>query len=228
MNMTTTETGDPAPIKAIPLRRPGRWVAAVVVVVLVGLFIYGSATNEQFGWATYRQYLFDARISKAAWVTIQLTILSMAAAIVSGHRPRGNATVAEPGAEVRCLGVFVGLPRHARLRPARLLGSLPLHIQEHRSRRSVRPSVRAFRHAGSPGGVSLRSHRTRIERGGVHGRNRPCRYRLGQRRSDRSVSGFGNDVGPDDAANGPSPGDAGDHPTDRQRIDQLAQDRLRW
>ena len=84
MNMTTTETGDPAPIKAIPLRRPGRWVAAVVVVVLVGLFIYGSATNEQFGWATYRQYLFDARISKAAWVTIQLTILSMAAAIVLG------------------------------------------------------------------------------------------------------------------------------------------------
>ncbi|AUS32557.1 amino acid ABC transporter permease [Rhodococcus sp. 1.20] len=84
MNMTTTETGDPAPIKAIPLRRPGRWVAAVVVVVLVGLFIYGSATNEQFGWATYRQYLFDDRISKAAWVTIQLTILSMAAAIVLG------------------------------------------------------------------------------------------------------------------------------------------------
>lgn len=84
MNMTTTETGEPAPIKAIPLRRPGRWVAAVVVVVLVGLFIYGSATNEQFGWATYRQYLFDARISKAAWVTIQLTILSMAAAIVLG------------------------------------------------------------------------------------------------------------------------------------------------
>ena len=84
MNMTTTETGDPAPIKAIPLRRPGRWVAAVVVVVLVGLFIYGSATNEQFGWATYRPYLFDARISKAAWVTIQLTILSMAAAIVLG------------------------------------------------------------------------------------------------------------------------------------------------
>lgn len=84
MNMTTTETGEPAPIKAIPLRRPGRWVAAVVVVVLVGLFIYGSATNEQFGWATYRHYLFDARISKAAWVTIQLTILSMAAAIVLG------------------------------------------------------------------------------------------------------------------------------------------------
>ena len=39
MNMTTTETGDPVPIKAIPLRRPGRWIAAVVVVVLFGLFV---------------------------------------------------------------------------------------------------------------------------------------------------------------------------------------------
>lgn len=84
MNMTTTESGEPAPIKAIPLRRPGRWIAAIVVVFLFGLFIYGAATNEQFGWPTYRQYLFDSRISKAAWVTIQLTVLSMAAAIILG------------------------------------------------------------------------------------------------------------------------------------------------
>lgn len=84
MNMTTTESGEPAPIKAIPLRRPGRWIAAIVVVFLFGLFIYGAATNDQFGWPTYRQYLFDSRISKAAWVTIQLTVLSMAAAIILG------------------------------------------------------------------------------------------------------------------------------------------------
>ncbi|MFE4502589.1 amino acid ABC transporter permease [Rhodococcus sp. NPDC056743] len=84
MNMTTTESGEPAPIKAIPLRRPGRWIAAIVVVFLFGLFLYGAATNEQFGWPTYRQYLFDSRISKAAWVTIQLTVLSMAAAIILG------------------------------------------------------------------------------------------------------------------------------------------------
>ncbi|MGC0364308.1 polar amino acid transport system permease protein [Rhodococcus sp. 27YEA15] len=82
--MTTNDSGDPVPIGAVPLRRPGRWITALVVIVLVGLFVYGSATNDGFGWPTYRQYLFDARISKAAWVTIQLTVLSMAFAIVLG------------------------------------------------------------------------------------------------------------------------------------------------
>jgi len=84
MNMTTTETGDPVPIKAIPLRRPGRWIAAVVVVVLFGLFVYGAATNEAFAWGTYGQYLFDKRISAGAWTTIQLTVLAMVTAIVLG------------------------------------------------------------------------------------------------------------------------------------------------
>ncbi|KSU77247.1 amino acid ABC transporter permease [Rhodococcus qingshengii] len=84
MNMTTTETGDPVPIKAIPLRRPGRWIAAVVVVVLFGLFVYGAATNEAFAWGTYGQYLFDKRISAGAWTTIQLTVLAMVNAIVLG------------------------------------------------------------------------------------------------------------------------------------------------
>ena len=72
MNMTTTESGDPAPIKAIPLRRPGRWIAAIVVVVLFGLFVYGAATNDAFGWGTYGRYLFDSRISAAAWKTCLL------------------------------------------------------------------------------------------------------------------------------------------------------------
>ena len=36
----------PAAIDAVPLRHPWRWVAAVVIVVLVGLFLYGAATND--------------------------------------------------------------------------------------------------------------------------------------------------------------------------------------
>lgn len=76
--------GQPAPIKAIPLRRPGRWIAAIVVLVLFGLFLYGAATNEAFAWGTYRQYLFDSRISEGAWNTIKLTVLAMLLAIVLG------------------------------------------------------------------------------------------------------------------------------------------------
>ena len=66
------------------MRHPWRWVAAVVIVVLLGLFLYGAATNEAYGWSTYAKYLFDARISAAAWNTLQLTIYSMVLALVLG------------------------------------------------------------------------------------------------------------------------------------------------
>ncbi|WP_433604440.1 amino acid ABC transporter permease [Prescottella agglutinans] len=75
---------EPAPIEAVPLRHPGRWIAAVVVLVLFGLFVYGAATNEAFSWDVYAQYLFDKRITAAAWKTIQLTVLAMTIAIVLG------------------------------------------------------------------------------------------------------------------------------------------------
>jgi polar amino acid transport system permease protein len=71
-------------IKAIPLRRPGRWIAAFVILVLVVLFIYGAATNANFQWSTYRSYLFDRRITKGVWATLQLTFLAMALGVVLG------------------------------------------------------------------------------------------------------------------------------------------------
>lgn len=79
-----SQRADPAPIDAVPLRHPWRWVAAVLIVVLVGLFLYGAATNEAYGWSTYARYLFDQRISEAAWNTLQLTIFSMVLALVLG------------------------------------------------------------------------------------------------------------------------------------------------
>jgi polar amino acid transport system permease protein len=75
---------NPASIDAVPLRHPWRWVAAVVIVILVVLFLYGAATNEAYGWNTYAKYLFDERITRAAWNTLQLTIYSMVLAIVLG------------------------------------------------------------------------------------------------------------------------------------------------
>ncbi|WP_375499903.1 amino acid ABC transporter permease [uncultured Jatrophihabitans sp.] len=80
----STASQDDGLIKAVPLRRPGRWVAAVVILVLLALFVYGAATNANYQWDTYRQYLFDQRISKGAWVTIQVTVLAMIIGIVLG------------------------------------------------------------------------------------------------------------------------------------------------
>jgi polar amino acid transport system permease protein len=73
---------NPVAIAAVPLRHPWRWVAAIVILILAVLFVYGAATNEAYGWGTFGKYILDERIVSGVWVTIQLTILSMVLAIV--------------------------------------------------------------------------------------------------------------------------------------------------
>jgi len=77
-------SGGPAAIDAVPLRHPWRWVAALVIVILLGLFLYGAATNPAYSWATYREYLFNERILLGVVHTLELTVLSMVLAIVLG------------------------------------------------------------------------------------------------------------------------------------------------
>jgi polar amino acid transport system permease protein len=80
----TAQQSSPAAIDAVPLRHPGRWVGAGVIVVLVGLFLYGAATNPAYGWATYTKYLFNERILLGVWNTLQLTVYAMALGVVLG------------------------------------------------------------------------------------------------------------------------------------------------
>jgi polar amino acid transport system permease protein len=75
---------EPEPIKAVPLRRPGRWLAAAVLVALLALFLYGAKTNPAYHWDTYRKYLFDSRISHGALITLELTVLAMLIGIALG------------------------------------------------------------------------------------------------------------------------------------------------
>ncbi|MGV9672333.1 MULTISPECIES: amino acid ABC transporter permease [unclassified Gordonia (in: high G+C Gram-positive bacteria)] len=78
------DSSGPAPIKAVPLKHPGQWVAAAIVLVLLFLFVYGAATNSAYGWSTYAKYLFDTRILEGVGYTLALTVLSMVIAIVLG------------------------------------------------------------------------------------------------------------------------------------------------
>src|ERR1700754_2661162 len=85
--MTVVDTSpptSPAAIDAVPLRHPWRWVAAVVIVVLVALFLYGMATNPAYRWNIFAEYLFNERILVGVWNTLQLTVYSMLLAIVLG------------------------------------------------------------------------------------------------------------------------------------------------
>ena len=83
-DVDTSPPTSPAAIDAVPLRHPWRWVAAVVIIILVGLFLYGMATNPAYRWNIFAKYLFNDRILFGVWNTLQLTIYSMVLAIVLG------------------------------------------------------------------------------------------------------------------------------------------------
>ncbi|ANI39892.1 ABC transporter permease [Mycolicibacterium vaccae 95051] len=59
-------------------------MAAAVILILVGLFLYGAATNPAYGWSTFGEYLFHERILLGVFNTLQLTVYSMAIGIVLG------------------------------------------------------------------------------------------------------------------------------------------------
>ena len=72
------------PIKAIRLRHPWRIVFAVILILLLVWFIADALQRPAYGWPYVVKYIFDKRISAAALVTLELTVLSMAIAIVLG------------------------------------------------------------------------------------------------------------------------------------------------
>src|SRR3954451_6551730 len=85
MSAPTTEataTQEPERIHAIPVRYPGRWVSAVVVLVLAAMVASALITNDNFDWPTVGTYLFSPQILRGVRWTIWLTIASMAIAIV--------------------------------------------------------------------------------------------------------------------------------------------------
>jgi polar amino acid transport system permease protein len=85
-------SGSPAPpgtaaaeeIKSVPVRHPGRWVAAVVVLVLFAMLVHSFATNPRFEWNIVGNYFLSSRVLKGLWYTILLTVVSMAIGIVLG------------------------------------------------------------------------------------------------------------------------------------------------
>jgi polar amino acid transport system permease protein len=83
-DVDTSPSTSPAAIDAVPLRHPWRWVAAVVIVILVALFVYGAATNDAYRWQVFGEYLFNDRILLGVSNTLQLTIYSMLLAIALG------------------------------------------------------------------------------------------------------------------------------------------------
>jgi polar amino acid transport system permease protein len=80
----TDTTGRPEDIRAVPVRRPGRWIAAAIVLVIAVALVRSVASNPRFEWSVVGNYLFDERILEGVRVTIELTVIAMAIGIVLG------------------------------------------------------------------------------------------------------------------------------------------------
>jgi polar amino acid transport system permease protein len=76
--------GRPDDIRAVPVRRPGRWVAGAIVLVIAAALIRSVVTNPRFEWSVVGEYLFDPRILRGAVITIELTVIAMAIGIALG------------------------------------------------------------------------------------------------------------------------------------------------
>jgi polar amino acid transport system permease protein len=82
--LSEQQTGRPDDIKAVPVRHPGRWVAAAIVLIIAASLIRSIVTNKNFEWHLVGQYLTDPRILHGVPVTLELTVISMAIGILLG------------------------------------------------------------------------------------------------------------------------------------------------
>jgi polar amino acid transport system permease protein len=74
----------PEDLRVVPVRHPGRWVAVVVIAVLVAMLAHSLITNPRWEWDFVRGYLTYPAILRGIVVTLELTVLAMAIGVVLG------------------------------------------------------------------------------------------------------------------------------------------------
>jgi polar amino acid transport system permease protein len=82
MNLHNEGHGAPVLNDAVPVRHPGRWASAVVIVGVIVLALQSVITNPNFRWDIVGTYILDVKVVQGVGWTLLLTVASMAIAIV--------------------------------------------------------------------------------------------------------------------------------------------------
>jgi polar amino acid transport system permease protein len=77
-------SGEVSPIKAVPLRHPGRWLTVAAMLVLAAMFVNALVSNPLFQWGVVGQYFTSETILKGVGQTLYLTLVAMVVGIVLG------------------------------------------------------------------------------------------------------------------------------------------------
>ncbi|WP_327029079.1 amino acid ABC transporter permease [Micromonospora sp. NBC_01740] len=73
----TPERARPEPIRAVPVRHPGRWVAVAVIGVLVAMFVHLLVTNKAFNWSFMVDEMFRPPIMEGVRGSLALLVTAM-------------------------------------------------------------------------------------------------------------------------------------------------------
>ncbi len=117
-----SDVGQPDPIKAIPVRHPGRWVTIAIIALLGAMFVNSVLTNPNWQWGFQLENAFTPPVLRGVVTTLWLTVVAMLIGRRPRRRARGDAALAEPGALGGRVVLRLVLPRHAGAGPAGLLG----------------------------------------------------------------------------------------------------------
>ncbi|MFJ8079428.1 amino acid ABC transporter permease [Streptomyces sp. NPDC096205] len=67
-----------------PLRRPGRWIATAVVLVLLAQFVHGLATNPFYQWDRFQYWFLRPVILDGLLITLEVAALSAVLGLLGG------------------------------------------------------------------------------------------------------------------------------------------------
>jgi polar amino acid transport system permease protein len=124
---TDTRQAPPEQIRAVPVRHPGRWVAAAVIAVLALMFVHMLITNPVFQWGFMFDNMFRPAVLRGARTTLIMTLLAMLFGVLLGivvavMRLSPNPVVA--GAAWAYVWFFRAIPRIVLLFFSASLGAL--------------------------------------------------------------------------------------------------------
>jgi polar amino acid transport system permease protein len=77
-------TGQHEPIRAVPLRHPGRWVAIAAIAVLAAMLVNSLLTNPNWNWSFQLEWAFSPPVLQGVVTTLWLTVVSMIIGVVLG------------------------------------------------------------------------------------------------------------------------------------------------
>src|SRR3954449_13105651 len=124
---TSTRAAPAEQIRAVPVRHPGRWIAAAVIALLIAMFVHMLVTNDVFQWRFMFDNMFRPAVLRGARTTLVMTVLAMLIGVLLGivfavMRLSPNPIVA--GAAWAYIWFFRAIPRIVLLFFAANLGAL--------------------------------------------------------------------------------------------------------